>query len=166
VLNKNKRLHILLWIITTLYCNTVIVWFLELQATCISAVVGTCTISIQPDDICKQRYYKLHQTAIGSFAPIYFHDLSRTSAIPAAFLHGSPQPLMAHVVVVLHTKLNMCPHSNSFCHCRPYEVGALAHHPEYVATFPIDNCGPIFQPAHKVKFEVDPNYVLFPSIVY
>jgi len=35
-----------------------------------------------------------------------------------------------------------------------------------VATFPIDNCGPIFQPAHKVKFEVDPNYMLFPSIVY
>ena len=35
-----------------------------------------------------------------------------------------------------------------------------------IATFPIDNCGPIFQPAHKVKFDVDPNYMLFPSIVY
>jgi len=51
----------------------------------------------------------LHQTAIASFAPTYFHDLYRTSAITTAFLHGSPQPLTAHVAVVLCTKLNMSP---------------------------------------------------------
>ena len=107
MLNKNKCVHILLGTITTLYRNTVSVWFLELQVTFISTVVGTCTISIKPGDICKQRYFMLPQTASESFAPIYFHDLGRTSAIPTAFLHGSPQPLMAHVAVVLCTKLNI-----------------------------------------------------------
>ena len=80
----------------------------------------------------------LHQTAIELFAPPCLHDLGRTSAIPTVFLHRSPQPLMARVlvvvvvvVVVVHTKLNIHPHSSSFCHCRPCEVGALVHQPQY-----------------------------------
>ena len=35
-----------------------------------------------------------------------------------------------------------------------------------IATFSLDNWDPIFHPAHKVKFEVDPNYKLFPNIFY
>jgi len=75
----------------------------------------------------------LRQTAIELFAHTYFYDLGRTSAIPTVLLlvHGSPQPFMAHAVAVLCTKLNICPHSSSFWHCSPYEVVALAHHPEY-----------------------------------
>ena len=86
--------------------HTVILRFLELQATyVISIAVDTCTISIQPRDFCKKRHYMPHQTATELFAPTSFHDLSRTSANPTTFLHGSPQPLVAHVAVVLCTKL-------------------------------------------------------------
>ena len=35
-----------------------------------------------------------------------------------------------------------------------------------VATFSVDNWSPIFHPAHTVKFEVDPNYMLFPNIFH
>jgi hypothetical protein len=70
--------------------HTVILRFLELQVTYISIMVGTCTISIQLGEMCKQSYCMLRQTAIELFAPPYFHDLGRTSVIPTAFLHSSP----------------------------------------------------------------------------
>jgi len=72
--------------------HTVIVRFLELQATHTSIVVGTCTISIQLGELCKQNFYMLRQTAIELFAPPYFHDLGRTSAVPTAFLQIPSAP--------------------------------------------------------------------------
>jgi len=114
---KSKHTHTTVGITTTLNHISYFVRFLEFQMPYRCSVQGASTTSKQPSEFCKQRYYILHQAGTELITPCILHLPRQDTNYPCChFLHSSPQHIIANAGIVLHTKLNLCHHCNSFCH--------------------------------------------------